>query len=73
MKRIILRFYKISKQYKEKYNLECDYRYVYYDYKNKILTSAGIPNFINPKEFINNSLKNNKHRFVKVNKNIPLF
>lgn len=73
MNKLIIRFYKISKKMKKKYNLECNYRYIYYDYKNKIITSAGIPNFCNPKEFINDSLKYNKHKFTRKNITVPLF
>lgn len=71
MKRIILKIYKTPKLWKEKYNLECAYRYVYYDYQNKILTSAGIPNFLDKSEFISDLLKHNKHRFTK--RTLPLF
>lgn len=71
MNKLILRVYKISKAYKEKYSLECNYRYVFYDYINKYISSAGIPNFIDPKNFLNDSLKYNKHKFTK--KQYPLF
>lgn len=71
MKRLILRMYKTPKEDIKKFDLICKYRYVYYDYVNNYITSAGIPEEENKEDFINRLLKNNKHRFTK--KKYPLF
>ena len=67
MNRIILRKYVLNDEYMKKYDLYCKERYIFYDYKNKILTSAGIPEGYSFNDF----LKANKHRFTK--KLLPLF
>ena len=63
MRKIILKFYKISKEEQRKYNLYCVTRYKAYDYINKIYIDAGLPDeHITKKEF----LQANKCRFIKV-------
>lgn len=49
MKRLILRMYKTPKEDIKKFDLICKYRYVYYDYVNNYITSAGIPEEENKK------------------------
>lgn len=63
MNKIILRIYETPKEWIEKYNLCCKIRYAFYDYKNKIITSAGIPNGYTANDY----LKFNKHKFTRVN------
>ncbi len=65
---IILRIYKTPKEDIKKYNLFCKTRYVYYDYKNKTITSAGIPEGYTGNDF----LKANKHKF-KVKAILPKY
>lgn len=67
MKKIILRKIVLNDEYMKKYNLFCKIRYVYYDYQNKYVSSAGVPDGYTFEEF----LKSNKHRFTK--KKYPLF
>lgn len=62
MQKLILRKIVLSDEYMKKYNLYCKIRYVYYDYINKIVTSAGVPEGYKFEDF----LKNNKHKFKKV-------
>ena len=68
MNKIILRIYKTPKEWLEKYNLSCKTRYVYYDYINKTITDAGIPEGYARNDF----LKANKHRF-KVKAILPKY
>ena len=59
MDKIILRIYKTPEEDIKKYNLICKTRYVYYDYINKTITDAGIPEGYTGNDFF----KTNKHRF----------
>lgn len=68
MKKIILRTYSLSKKTMQKYDLYCQKRYVYYDYVNNYISSAGIPA---EHTTANEIIKANKHRFTK--KKYPLF
>ena len=62
MGKIILRYYTISKEEQKKYNLYCNTRYVAYDYINKIIIDAGLPEDCTTK---NKFLKSHKCRFTK--------
>lgn len=69
--KIIIRIYKISKKMKQKYDLICNYRMIYYDYINKKITSCGIYDG-DLKENRQKTLLNNKHKFINIT-NLPRF
>lgn len=64
MKIIILKFYKISEETKQRFNLSCDIRFIAYDYRNKIILDGGVSENLSKNEF----LKINKIRFRRIKK-----
>lgn len=71
MKKIIVRIEILSDEFMQKYNLYCKKRIVYFDFKNKIFSSCGVPESagITAK----NMLKNYSCKFKRKKLNIPQF
>lgn len=71
MNRIIVKIKVLNDDYMKKYDLHCKKRIVYFDFKNKIFSSCGVPESAGIST--SQMLKSYKCKFKKKKLNIPCF